>query len=202
MPEAPQSDLFGFAPAVPPAPTSFAGGAEISACGQYRWMLTRVWGGGPLVCFIGLNPSTADALRNDPTVWRWVHFANAWGFGGFVAVNLYPFRAANPDACKRWAEGMDNGDPEVRDKLLRNVDVIEQHARAAEMAVACWGTSTWDDRWPDLVVNLLCNPGPGQRGIPLHCFGITAGGSPKHPMARGLHRVPNDQQPLLWRKAA
>ncbi|AHE56053.1 hypothetical protein [Sphingomonas sanxanigenens] len=36
----------------------------------------------------------------------------------------------------------------------------------------------------------------------LWCWGKTKDGAPKHPMARGLHRIPRDQQPIMWRAAA
>ncbi len=44
---------------------------------------------------------------------------------------------------------------------------------------------TWnpdDAPWPDL-----------------YCLGTTSKRSPKHPLARGHHRVPRGQQPILWR---
>jgi len=107
--------------------------------GQYRWTLERVWRAGPHVCWIMLNPSTADHLIDDPTILRCIHFTQLWGYGGFVVVNLYPFRSPNPAACKKWADWQSNG--------------------------------------PDWYVR------------------------DKHPMARGLHRVPDDQQPILWRAA-
>src|SRR3546814_4937737 len=53
--------------------------------------LFRSWRAGPHICFIGVNPSTASHLKDDPTAWRWVHFADSWGYGGYVTVNLYPF---------------------------------------------------------------------------------------------------------------
>lgn len=39
-------------------------------------------------------------------------------------------------------------------------------------------------------------------GHDLYCFGTTKDGKPKHVLARGPHRVPRDQKPVLWRKAA
>jgi hypothetical protein len=55
--------------------TRFSGmsGAEFSPCGDYRYSLWRMWSeeeNAPRVMFIGLNPSTADATRNDPTIRR------------------------------------------------------------------------------------------------------------------------------------
>jgi hypothetical protein len=62
-------DLFS----VPFADT-IARSANLSRCGAYRFTLTRTWSSeGGRVCLIGLNPSTADHLRDDPTVRRWIH---------------------------------------------------------------------------------------------------------------------------------
>lgn len=53
-------------------------GASLSRCETYRWTLTRTWSSeGGHVCFIELNPSTADHRKDDPTVRRWTHFARA-----------------------------------------------------------------------------------------------------------------------------
>jgi hypothetical protein len=49
-----------------------------------------------MICFIGLNPSTADAEVNDPTIRRCIGFAHDWGFGGLLMLNLFAFRATDP----------------------------------------------------------------------------------------------------------
>ena len=67
--------------------------AELSACGKYRYRLSRIWDDKkPLVLFIMLNPSTADAEQDDPTIRRCIAFAKNWGYGGFMAGNLFAFR--------------------------------------------------------------------------------------------------------------
>src|SRR5919197_6528442 len=78
--------------------------ARLSNCGTLRFTLDRIWGDGPTVCFCGLNPSTADHLVDDPTVKRWTHFARSWGYAGFRALNLYPYRSPSPGECRRWAD--------------------------------------------------------------------------------------------------
>lgn len=73
-------------------------GAYISPSGFYRYWLSRVWEPekGKLA-FVMLNPSTADASIDDPTIRRCVGFARREGMGGIVVVNLYAGRATEPD---------------------------------------------------------------------------------------------------------
>ncbi|HMA98577.1 MAG TPA: DUF1643 domain-containing protein, partial [Wenzhouxiangella sp.] len=50
-------------------------GANFSRCRRFRYTLWRRWDDdGPMVMIIGLNPSTADAHRNDPTIRRCIRF--------------------------------------------------------------------------------------------------------------------------------
>lgn len=42
--------------------------AQFSACRRWRYTLRIVWSEGRLIQFIGLNPSTADEFKDDPTV--------------------------------------------------------------------------------------------------------------------------------------
>ncbi len=168
---------------------------------QYRWWLKRVWRAGPFVCWVMLNPSTADERADDPTMRRVMHFSRAWGYGGCVVVNLYPFVTPNPATCRRWADWLNNGpDYYARDRLHDNLDVVARHAKAADAAVAAWGAGAWDDFWTEHVaVEIITGEEPWPD---LLCLGKTAGGAPIHPMARGAHRVPDNQQPIIWRSAA
>jgi hypothetical protein len=50
---------------------------------------------GPL-CWVLLNPSTADDRRDDPTIRRCLGFARSLGYGGIHVVNLFAFRATCP----------------------------------------------------------------------------------------------------------
>lgn len=70
--------------------------AVISDCGRYRYRLTRKWGEGKRCGFVMLNPSTADAEQDDPTIRRCMGFARAWGCTELVVVNLFAFRATEP----------------------------------------------------------------------------------------------------------
>ena len=79
--------------------------AVISACGRYRYLLTRQVGPGPRTAtFIMLNPSTADATNDDPTIRRCIGFARQWGCGRLAVLNLFAFRATEPADLKRAEE--------------------------------------------------------------------------------------------------
>ena len=103
--------------------------AEISSDGVYRYSLTRQWGDGETACFVMLNPSTADAVHDDPTIRKCVGFAKRWGFGSLEVVNLFAFRATNP-AVLRSA-------PHPIGPL--NDDRIELAASRAGRIIAAWG---------------------------------------------------------------
>ena len=77
-------------------------GAIISECGKYRYQLWRIWNDQlPKVLFIMLNPSTADANEDDPTIRRCIAFAKSWGYGGLFVGNLFAYRSTNPSNLKK-----------------------------------------------------------------------------------------------------
>lgn len=89
------------------APPSYPKGhaAAFSRCGRYRWWLSRRWRqDGPLLLFIGLNPSSADHRRDDATLRRLIGFAGSWGYGGIEVVNLFAWISADPAALRQAAE--------------------------------------------------------------------------------------------------
>ncbi|MEC9374624.1 MAG: DUF1643 domain-containing protein, partial [Planctomycetota bacterium] len=101
--------------------------------GRYRYRLTRRFpdapADGPAACFVMLNPSTADAERDDPTIRRCIGFARGWGCATLDVVNLFAFRATRP-ADLRAAE-----DP-VGPCNQRHVRAA---IRRADMVIFAWG---------------------------------------------------------------
>jgi hypothetical protein len=82
----------------------------------WRYELRRVWDPTrPSMAFVGLNPSTADARHDDPTVRRCINFAKRWGFGGLIMLNAFAFRAADPREMMAAADpvGPDNDSAQV-----------------------------------------------------------------------------------------
>ncbi len=79
--------------AAPGIPVDMERSAVLSDCGTYRYALGRIWNPTtPPALFIGLNPSTADARQDDPTIRRCIRFARDWGYGGLLMGNLYAYR--------------------------------------------------------------------------------------------------------------
>jgi hypothetical protein len=145
-----------------------------------------------------LNPSTADHRQDDPTIRRIIHFTRSWGFDGLTVVNLYPYRSPHPSECRRWAHWENNGpDWYARNALQRNAAIVAEQAKIAAMVVAAWGATAWDGDWVDNIVEeIVSGKGPSPT---IYCLGVTESGTPKHPTARGKHRVSDDQRPVLWR---
>lgn len=107
-------------------------GAEISECGKYRYRLWRVWDRSkPFVMFLMLNPSTADANVDDPTIRRCIGFAKSWGYGGIVVCNLFAYRATNP---KELLNVCDPVGPE-------NQQHLDECIQESEKVIFAWGNS-------------------------------------------------------------
>lgn len=142
--------------------------AELSACRRYRYALWRRWSDGhKTVLFIGLNPSTADAARDDPTVRRCVGFAKHFGFDAMALANLFAFRATKPKALLRASDPIGP----ANDRWLA------QLAQQAELVVAAWGSSCRMSQRGAAVIAMLGN---------VYCLGTTRAGFPRHPLY--LHR--------------
>ena len=142
--------------------------AVLSPCGRYRYMLTRRWGEGAVVCWIMLNPSVADAVVSDPTLARCVAFSKAWGAGGLVLVNLFALRATDPRELRVVADPVG---PE-NDRWIR-----EALALATPFAVVAWG-SHGRFMARDLEVLAIIR----EMGRMPYCLGKTRGGRPRHPL--------------------
>jgi hypothetical protein len=143
------------------------GGARIDPTGRYRYTLWRAWDPErPRVAFVMLNPSTADARRDDPTIRRCIRFARDWGFGSVEVVNLFAFRARSP---RRLRRAMDPVGPGNDRHLLAA-------ASRARRLVAAWGIHG-SLRSRDHAVRKLL----GKRHK-LRCLGTTASGYPRHPL--------------------
>ena len=143
--------------------------ASISPCGRYRYGLTRQWSDAPMMGFVMLNPSTADADIDDPTIRRCIGFARREGCGGIVVVNLFPLRATDP--AQLWAT-------RYPERFGPNSDAeLQRHIRMVTGAlVAAWGAEG-DSLGSDAV--MLARRYLGHRMV---CLGMTKSGAPRHPL--------------------
>jgi len=151
-----------------------------------------------------LNPSDAGEHRDDPTSLRVTRFTAAWGYDGWIGVNVYPFVASRPADMWRRADWPNNGpDWEARDNLAANLHHIETVARHATLRVLAFGAApiSHDAGWLEQCIEAFSQPSNIDSDNCLWCLGVNQTGQPLHPMARGKWRVPDSQQPLLWKAA-
>ena len=189
-----------------PLPMQIKRSAVLSACGTYRWSLSRWWGPGPILPWIMLNPSTADADIDDPTLHRIIGFSWRWGFDGLLVFNVFPFRSPKPAALQDWLRWGERQDWHARDVTLENWQYAAGHLATYDAAIAAWGAQPGRlgqeaELGAESLVDAINDPeqvrppATRMRVLELFCLGETVGRSPKHPMARGVHRVPDDAQP-------
>jgi hypothetical protein len=159
--------------------------ADISACGTYRYKLIRALPatiGEPeprRVNIIMLNPSTADASRDDPTIRRCTRFSADWGYGRLIVTNLFAFRATRPEDLKGAADPVG---PE-------NNRYIIDCASTSDLVVCAWG-AYGDVRGRAREVLALLRA----REIRPHALRATASGQPCHPL-----RLPGQLEPYEMR---
>ncbi len=153
--------------------------ANISKDKKHRYSLTRVWNAAdPMIMFIGLNPSRADHINNDATIIRCINFAQSWdGYGGMYFANLYSFRTpyvktVPENEKEEWTpliEAMRDGNA-TTEQTSPNLEVM---INVSKTVVCCWGAWDFISEREKQVLAMIKEP---------WCFGVNAGGSPKHPL--------------------
>lgn len=144
-----------------------ASSAVISECGQYRYRLDRSWGYGPRIVWMMLNPSTADAEQDDPTIRRVIRFSRDWGYDACTVLNVYAYRATKP------ADLFKAANKRGPDWLTH----FEQATSGQVPLVAAWGVHAGDEG--RALARTLTNDA---RLGPVLCLGKTKGGHPRHPL--------------------
>lgn len=160
--------------------------ATFSPCGRYRYTLRRDLAplhAGPrrLVAWLMLNPSTADATLNDPTIRRCIGFSAAWGFTDLVVVNAYAWRSTDPKGL--WSPECNAAGGPVG--AGNNAAIVNACARA-ELVVCGWGRHLRPDR-REALAKLLAHA--NLRGK-LTALATNDNGSPAHPL-----RLPSSLKP-------
>lgn len=121
--------------------------------------------------FLMLNPSTADAEKDDPTIRRCIGFAKREGRDGIIVINIFAYRTSDP---KKLREAFENG-----------IDVIgpdnKKHVMKTAMeygeVVCAWGSSpiAEDMEWFSVRDLWAC-------GVKTYDLGRTKAGPPRHPL--------------------
>ncbi len=161
--------------------TTNSASAVISPCELYRYELVRTWDTRkPTCCWIMLNPSTADATQDDPTIRRCINFAMSWGCGGIVVVNLFSLRSTDPELMLNHSVPVG---PLTDEYILK-------WAKACSPVVCGWGAhGTFKGRGDEVIKLLRSNL------IPVEVLGFTKSGQPKHPLY-----LKSDLKPIVWSK--
>jgi len=163
--------------------------ATLSPCGLYRYHLSREQsmlqlisdGNYGRLVFIMLNPSTADHRIDDRTISKCWGYAMRSGYMGFDVINLYAWRATDPDELKTAADPVG---PENNVWIER---VVERAMRLDRYAIVCaWGVrgGVRAMRVAKTLTDL---------GARLHYLRLTKDGHPEHPLY-----LPNACMPTLW----
>ena len=154
-------------------------GATFSPCMTYRYSLWRTWDRDrPRICWVLLNPSTADHENNDPTNMRCERRGRDMGFGGHVFVNCFALRSPYPSALRRTTDPIGPAcNATIRDAIL-----------STDICIAGWGNhGTLHDRNVDLLAIAE------QCGRALQALAITGAGQPAHPLYLSY-----DLKPFNW----
>lgn len=115
--------------------------------------------------FVMLNPSTADAQKDDATIRRCFQFAKREGCTSLTVVNLFAFRATDPKELT-WAE-----DPVGPENDRHIQEQVSRHGTG--WIVAAWGSNAMAFKRAQHVFHMLGD---------VHCLGRTKLGAPRHPL--------------------
>lgn len=163
-------------------------GADLSDCGKYRYRLWRYWTDGALdmLGFIMLNPSTADADVDDPTIRKCMGFARRLGFNGIVVTNLFSYRATKPKDLVTMSKTINV----VEDEPGVNNQFLLAESLACRLNIAGWGIHG-SLLGRDKEIALLME----ENGVKLKTLSLTKGGHPGHPL---LLPYENHKNLLNW----
>jgi len=124
--------------------------------------------------FVMLNPSTADASIDDPTIRRCRQLAFDNGYGVFGVVNLFSFRATSPDDL--IAAEYPN-DEKSDDAIKAALDWADEVCFAFGVErKGLKGRDTWKER-----VQWVADQVAAKGKVPT-CLGQTKDGWPRHPL--------------------
>lgn len=165
-----------------------------------RYELRRWWAEEPVAwaAWLMLNPSYAGEESDDPTSRRTIHFSKSAGCGGLILVNLFPYISSQPS--RLWGQAASR---DVASDLQLNLAAIEEAARQATRRFVAFGAEALRrcEPWLEQCLEAYRQPSSlPDADEQLYCLGVNSQGQPKHPMARGKHRIPDGFAPIPWRR--
>lgn len=136
---------------------------------KFRFALWRIWrqNSARNLFFIGLNPSTANGTKDDPTVRRLESFAKNWGFGGLFCGNLFSLVSADP--ARLFFEDSRELPAGPNDTALKR---MRELSTLVLVGWGAWGVNAGTR--PAEVLALV--------GEPVYCLKTTKSGEPGHPL--------------------
>lgn len=151
--------------------------AVFSECRRYRYILWRGWAPHlPRIMFIGLNPSTANEHKDDPTIRNVKKLATNWGYGGVYMCNLYAYVTPHPEELMECDDPIANNDVWLR----------ETAAKCSSICFA-WGNF----RYAQMNDRAAIVAAMFEHAV---CCGVNQNGTPSHPLY-----IPADAQQMKYK---
>lgn len=138
-------------------------GAKLDSKRIHRYYLYRIWNKYlPQLAFIGLNPSTANEDRNDPTINKIINITHHNRYGGFYMFNLFTIISPDPKVLHKDV-----------DDFEYNLSIIKNFTQHLKMKIVfCWGNFETHGR--DKIIQELFKD--------VYALKINRNGSPAHPL--------------------
>ena len=146
---------------------------------DYRYWLHRdVSGDGDRkgLVFVMLNPSTADAVQDDPTIRRCIGYARTWGYRDLTVVNLFAMRATAPASMKAAGPAAVG---------LYTPKILRWARTAAKLLVVAWGNHGTHRQRSRIVLAQW-------RPTSVMALGLTKSLQPLHPLRLSRELVPQE----------
>lgn len=149
-----------------------------------------------------LNPSLATSTTNDPTIRRLMGFTKRLGFGSLHVFNPYTHVSPDPLELYAWWERLTFFEKRAHQRqAVGHAKILIARRRPAAIVNASgqwYARDEWiREFWWSLERYVSINELPSK----FYTLGLTKDGSPKHPMARGRSRIPDNAQLTPWSAA-
>jgi hypothetical protein len=156
--------------------------AVISSCGKYRYRLYRECGdlgGCGQLLWIMLNPSTADASQDDPTIRKCIGFTKRLGFARLAVGNLFAYRATDPKDLFAAVERLKENEDAWLETICTNTSHIASMLDESSAVMLAWGSHGGRFLMRVSGVRAVLEEYPAVKQLQL---GLCKNGQPLHPL--------------------